>query len=73
MSTPTTRRALAICPDCEQRYFWQADDDAFRCMCPGDEGLLAVADIYLEHDETWTRDEDGRLLIEQTDEPDDEE
>jgi hypothetical protein len=69
--TRPTRTAYAICPDCEQRYFWQSDADAFRCMCPGDEGLLAVADIYLEHDETWTTDDDGRLLIEQTDVTDD--
>lgn len=63
-------RTLGLCPDCGQPYFWQ-DAATFRCACPGDEGLLAVADIYLEHDETWETDEDGRLVNVQTDQPDD--
>lgn len=64
-------RTLAECPDCGQHYT-QGQDGLFWCpnYHPFDHegGILAPEDIYLEHDESWTTDALGRLVIVRTEE-----
>jgi len=67
MTTIHSTRTLAVCPDCGEPFVWTTDAAVFRCSCPGEEAFLAIFDIYLEHDETWTTDEAGRLVCIQTD------
>ena len=64
----TTLRTLALCPDCGQSYLLRGDVFVCTGCATDDRHELAAEDIYLEHDETWTTDDDGRLVIVQTDE-----
>jgi hypothetical protein len=70
---PTGEGRYAECPDHGSRLWWHSTEHVFFCPADrgheGDEGILAPADIYLEHNEAW-RVVNGCLWVDEYDEID---